>query len=73
MSTGLCKDCKFWNVASDLKDDNMCICDRANAKQGEPEDPNTKAYADGVDGWSSWLKTAPDFGCIQFEARDNSK
>lgn len=65
---GLCRDCKHWLDADDAKRlgaKDWRICDRA-------EEPG-KAKLVGYGNQQSWLATAPDFGCVQFEGRESQK
>lgn len=61
---GTCKDCRWWG--SHTQEWGKCeltVFFRSGYKH-----PDSKAFAHGV-GYSR-LGTAPDFGCVQFEAKE---
>lgn len=75
---GNCKDCKWWSGRGSesraLIDDLWGRCELVDLVQGKPRHPHAKAYAVAltVNGYGledrGALETAPDFGCVQFEA-----
>ncbi len=64
--SGLCKDCRFWDaeyVKDFVKPQGWGSCELADLD----------AYPDAlmdVENRPGWLKTAPNFGCVEFEAKD---
>ncbi len=73
---GHCKDCRWWGYEDDDEDDDGTRrCSLAMMVGGEAVYPESKAIAwDGVDdpvaGVAS-LWTKPDFGCVQWEAKES--
>lgn len=69
----LCKNCQHWNGT----DPDFGVCRKASMLHGYPTNGLTKAVAvdmayDGTrKAWSASLETAPDFGCVQFEIRND--
>ena len=74
---GNCKDCRWWRKKTD---DEWGYCLLTETSDGEPllrrDAPVTRnkaramgqiRYPEGV--LEAWLETLPDFGCVQFEAK----
>jgi hypothetical protein len=57
---GYCRDCKWWKVYSMWR-----ICELMEGDpEGEQVHPESKAKGDNVE-------IEPDFGCVQFEAKES--
>lgn len=73
--SGLCKDCKWWEKlpreAWGSFDDGWKLCALGEAHNCNPEHPLTLALGHGWGDGTGWatIATAPDFGCVQFEAK----
>lgn len=77
--SGLCKDCKHWELMTDAygkpRDWGQCaktwMKDISIAGIEEFMDPPTDTLAMATDweGYKAVLETAPNFGCVQFEER----
>ena len=62
-----CRDCRWWR---EYDWEPPCgECDLANLLDGKETHPGSKAFAAAVHG-ETWLETTPDFGCVQWEAKD---
>ncbi len=74
--SGLCRDCKWWNhdelwpLSADEEKRSWGKCELADNDYGEPMHKNSKAVAVDGENYEARLTTAPDFGCVQFEARE---
>lgn len=71
MNVGYCRDCQFW---ANVRDDGWGYCDKASAVGGRPSHDDTKAITVGSVIYpegpiESDLMTAPDFGCVMFQAK----
>lgn len=71
---GLCRECKYWEAASEFSEDGWGFCDMTHTK-GQAEDanhapshPETKAKA-VEEYYPGCLQTRSDFGCVQFERK----
>ena len=75
---GRCRDCRWWVVfnrsAVRPEDLNQRISPRVCAlmtiSHQWPDHPESKAQACDGDDYLAWVVTAPDFGCIQHEAKE---
>ena len=69
-----CRDCKFWGHHPDIRAmENAGYCELTQVDVGEPEHPESKAISEDRDFWESWLVTAPDFGCIQWQSKETKE
>jgi len=67
---GRCKNCKHWSDVATHGEPTSGTCDNAWSKEGGAADAEfSLAVAYGENGTVAWLKTSPDFGCIQFKAK----
>jgi hypothetical protein len=65
---GRCRDCKWWG--SERRSD-WGQCSAAAMDGGKPaHHPETRMLAQDAYDYEAWLVTAPDFGCVQFEAKE---
>lgn len=74
---GCCRDCRWWGEkdndllwAGDIRhptDRHHCMLTYWDGQR--PDWSHTKAYAVDGDNFLAILLTAPDFGCVQFEAK----
>ena len=62
-----CRDCKHWAD----RGDGWGYCDRAAGIGGDAEYPESLAYACDCEAYCAFLLTSPDFGCVQFAAKDD--
>lgn len=67
--TSHCKDCEHFTEGFEYEE--WGCCDMADSHNGEQQNKKSLAVAGGIDGWESWLLVKSNFGCIQFEAKDN--
>lgn len=74
---GRCRDCQWWGDderryfdGDDRYSDGYRVCRLADSDGVRPCNEQTKAYAIDAESFIGNLLTAPDFGCVQFEARD---
>lgn len=58
-----CKTCQYWTGPFV---DGFGSCDLAVAK-GQPQSPQTLAWAEDYEGYGANLRTRPEFGCILWE------
>jgi hypothetical protein len=83
---GNCKDCKWWQTANHPdkakaervplfepihKRPEWGICERTEGNSGEPESAGTLAFAWDFEQYGAELVTAPDFGCVMFEEKND--
>lgn len=61
--SGLCKDCRYWS-----RSDERGTCGLAESRYGQRKVDNSLAHALDVGPRHAFLVTAPNFGCVQFEA-----
>ena len=77
---GRCKDCKWWNHIADTwaHERGWGACD---ALSSDVETVAPLAMSKNFDfdrrewepdRWSNTIHTAPDFGCVQFEAKEQT-
>lgn len=66
---GNCRDCRHWQRGEfDTEDERFCELTQRDGT-GRLVHPGTLAQADSGDPYCGLrLTTAPDFGCVQFEA-----
>lgn len=72
---GNCKDCKHWQSPERLEkiylhSFKMGRCELAGSSESYADHPESLAFAEDVESYSAWLNTSPDFGCVQWEAKD---
>lgn len=72
---GNCRDCKWWETAGRRELQRQGCCVLTQTGQGAWENPRTDSKALAVIGGGNdhlwpYLRTTPDFGCVQFEARE---
>ena len=73
---GLCKDCRWWTQWPADPPRAWGDCRIAESEDaGTPVIPRvasgqTRALARGYGGADAYLETLPDFGCVQFEAKE---
>lgn len=70
-----CKDCRWWSTEHRLgwlsdRSDGRGHCERAESEDGQPVDKDSLAYTEDGESYRAILITAPDFGCVQFQARE---
>lgn len=70
-----CRDCHWWEVSGrrEIQTLGCCVLTQAGAGAAENPRPDSKALAvvgGGLDHLWPYLRTAPDFGCVQFRERD---
>lgn len=73
MQMGLCKDCKWWERRRSSTEWRACVLTRTHDYTEDHPDSLATALVT-TDGWDATatnaaLVTAPEFGCVQFEAR----
>lgn len=70
---GHCKDCRHWDTEVFSWEMGYGHC--RGLEDGEPYKPLPLAYTVGISaqGASAKLMTAPDFGCVQWEARADAR
>lgn len=78
---GRCRDCTWWEPF--VENDDYCpdwleyraglgYCEFTASKDRTPLYPETLAWAEGGDDpYQHQLLTSPDFGCVQFEAKES--
>jgi hypothetical protein len=64
-----CDNCRHWIKWTLSPDKAIAICGIAGSYDGEPCEASYKAYARDSAKYAAVLVTAPDFGCVQFEAK----
>jgi hypothetical protein len=62
-----CADCKHWSKTYDIQ---WGSCVRAQSEGGNPMDTKTLAWAADMEQFQGVLYTHENFGCVQFEKRD---
>ena len=70
-----CQTCKYWQ-----RFEQWCIdipeywgnCVLGNTKDGDPEYSKTLAMAVDYEGYQAYLHTHEQFGCMQWEAKENA-
>jgi hypothetical protein len=76
---GYCKDCKFWDEHKPDEDEeeffeerrrNWGFCRLGESRGGEPITEGTLVYASDSEMYIAHLETRPEFGCIQFQAKE---
>lgn len=76
-----CKNCKHWTIdppssgtyldGSPMNQEpGWGCCEIGSSGNGEADTKETKAYALDYEQYGAKLRTAPDFGCVQFEPKD---
>jgi hypothetical protein len=79
MCTGLCKDCRHWETIEEIRalrlpvsdwNADFGMCRVANGESGNPERREQKCFAEDGEHYKACLRTKPDFGCVQFEAKE---
>lgn len=72
--SGLCRDCRFWREPFvEVETDGLKVCGRARSWLGDRQDEKSLAFARDAEEYAAELCTAPDFGCVQFEANERSE
>lgn len=67
--SGHCKDCKWWEK-QDWRYEDLNVCALTETEYGEAKSAGTLAQAIDYEIYYAVLVTTPDFGCVQFEARE---
>jgi len=79
---GNCRDCGHWadEDSEDLGFRSCGLVEHWSSSTGyneayterviEPRSRHLKAFAEDASGYSAYLMTAPDFGCVQFKAKE---
>lgn len=72
--SGLCRDCLYWDrsephntFTSNAPD--RCACALTWSHNDEPDKSDSLAFAQDWESYQAVLYTAPEFGCVQFEAK----
>ena len=68
--SGTCKDCKWWELLQEKDGWGECLMALTKNGAAEQEDTLAVAYAPLDDVRWGVLATAPDFGCVQFENKN---
>lgn len=64
-----CKTCRHWNNPITLSPPGWGSCKMASSDCTLP----TLAKAEDWENYAAWLRTAPEFGCLQWEAKDDAQ
>ncbi len=66
--SGLCKDCQHWkkHIFQDVH-----FCTLTASHENEPSTSPSLAIARSSGGGTGWLNTTPDFGCNQYEPKED--
>lgn len=68
---GHCRDCRhFATDMSYSRREGWAACNLTGSDGGEAECDKTLAYARDFEAYSAWLEVSPDFGCVQFEPKE---
>jgi len=67
---GHCSDCRWWTDYPNA-DPNQKFCALTETRDYEPLHPESRALPAGAGAHWKRLETRPDFGCVQWEAKDN--
>ena len=67
-----CKDCKHFEAPTGEYEKGWGNCALGRATGGDPDIPTTLAFGWDYEGYSSGMGVRPEFGCVQFEAKDAS-
>jgi hypothetical protein len=65
-----CEDCQFWEKPDPKWKEEWGTCSRADGADGAPTVVGTKFYASDCSGYAAGLNTKPDFGCVEFKAKE---
>jgi hypothetical protein len=68
-----CKDCKHFRSHDAHGGDRMPDwgrCALADSTSGEPDDQHSLSVATDFECFQAWLAVRPEFGCIQFEPKE---
>lgn len=71
-----CRDCRWWEEAVFLPetlDGRIARGECARARARGSVEPNALAFAYESNFWSADLVTAADFGCVQFQPKDDAR
>jgi hypothetical protein len=68
-----CETCKHWEnsglrVNQGYPYPGYGVCKRATGHSG-PDEKDALAYADDAEDYEAYLRTKPNFGCVQWEAK----
>lgn len=73
---GNCRNCRHWVTTprpepeKKVRPDGWGVCQMADLHAGDVCKFNqTLAFASQMQAYTAWLYTAPEFGCVQYEAR----
>jgi hypothetical protein len=68
---GTCKECRWWlpNMPGGYAGECWGACSLMESGGGSPIHKQAKAFAFDTEQYSAQLFTAPDFGCVHFEAK----
>lgn len=76
MAAKTCRTCRWWKQAAYVDEPGWGACVLAGYCTGD-EPRHRKhgqlAIAQDFESYQAWLETAPDFGCVQWEAKDGEK
>lgn len=64
----ICKNCVHWKSISPGSPNHCCL--KASSSDGSADDLSSLAIAKDSESYRAYLETQPEFGCIQWEAKD---
>ena len=70
--SGHCRDCEWWDPLDD-DTDPFGVCWLAASIDGHARESASLAYAIDGEGYAAALRTRAEFGCVQFEAREERR
>lgn len=71
MTCGYCKDCKWWELRPHSFREPWGRCLKTHNERSEGEQSLAHAYTYAPDR-TAFLLTHPDFGCVQWEAKEST-
>jgi hypothetical protein len=66
-----CETCRHWECRfrGHPDHDGFGTCEIADSDENGATPGTGLAYAQDADNYHAWLKTKPNFGCVQWEAK----